>query len=368
MVERFAGINADGARLAETRLARTAAPTLALVLGGGAARGLAHLGVLEVLETEGLRPDCLAGTSIGGLVAALAACGIDARQMIEVARGFRFPAHYVPGRLLDWDELFPTALEVFRNLSFEELCTPLALSAVDLLRGEEVVLRSGALLPAVRATCAVPGVLPPEQIDGRALVDGGVMNVLPVDLAWAWVPDVVIAVNVLASPGSTPRLDSRYARAALRMGRWLPNSVTAHVAFDVVMRAFEIALERQRSLAFSMTNPDVLIDLDLADVSFQDFHRLLEIVEAGRRAMRQGLPRLRAALERQPRARQASQAEPSHQVDPVCGMEVSPGRARARLELAGSVYYFCSTTCSDCFRRHADRYLEAMAAAASGPG
>jgi NTE family protein len=333
------------------------APSVALVLGGGAARGLAHVGVLEVLEAEGIRPAFFAGSSIGGLVAALAARGVSASRMIELAAGFRFPRRFIPGRMLGWQEIFPTAVPLLDGLTFEDLGSPLAISAVDLQQGEEVVLYSGALLPAVRATCAVPGVLLPEYLGGRFLIDGGVMNVLPVDLAWSWAPDVVIAVNVLPSPQRVARLDTGYARAAMRLGRLLPNPVTARFAFDVVMRAFEVALDRQRALAIGMTDPDVLIDLDLGDVSYRDFHRLAEIVEIGRRATRDALPRLRAALSSPSAAPASSPGDLTLYIDPVCRMAVSPARARARVDLDGVRYYFCSVNCRECFERHAERYL-----------
>lgn len=332
-------------------------PSVALVLGGGAARGLAHLGVLEVLEAEGVRAAFLAGTSIGGLVAALAARGMAASPIIEVARGFRFPRRFIPGRMLDWHRIFPTAVPLLDRHSFEDLSTPLAVSAVDLHRGEEVVLHSGPLLPAVRATCAVPGFLPAELLGGRFLVDGGVMNVLPVDLAWTWEPDVVIAVNIMSSPQRAARLDSGYARAAVRLGRLFPNPMTAHLAFEVVMRAFEVALDRQRALAIGMTGPEVLIDLDLGDVSFRDFHRLAEIVEIGRRATRDALPRLRAALSSPSAVPARSPGDLALHIDPVCRMAVSPARARAQVVWDGVTYYFCSVNCCECFERHCERYL-----------
>lgn len=272
------------------------APSVALVLGGGAARGLAHIGVLEVLEAEGIRPAYFAGTSIGGLVAALAARRVSASRMIELAGGFRFPRRFIPGRMLGWHEIFPTAVPLLDGLTFEDLGIPLAISAVDLQQGEEVVLHSGALLPAVRATCAVPGVL-------------------------------------------------------------LPNPVTARFAFDVVMRAFEVALDRQRALAIGMTDPDVLIDLDLGDVSFRDFHRLAEIVEIGRRATREALPRLRGALSSPSATPARSPGDLALYIDPVCRMAVSPARARARVDLDGVSYYFCSVNCRECFERHVERYL-----------
>jgi NTE family protein len=329
---------------------------VALALGGGGARGLAHLGVLEVLEAEGIRPTFLAGTSIGGLVGALSASAIPAVEIIAIARDFRFPRRFVPGRVLTWEQIFPSAVPLLEGRTFEDLGTPLAVSAVDLLAGEEVMLHSGPLLPAVRATCAVPGVLPPERLGGRCLVDGGVMNVLPVDLAWSWEPDIVIAVNILASPRRSVQLDSRYARIATALGKIVPNPMTAHLAYEIAMRAVEVALDRQRALAIAMTGPEVLIDVDLGDVSIGDFHRLDEVVEVGRRATRVALPRLHAALAAPPCIAAHTDGRFTLHIDPVCRMAISPGRARAQCEREGVTYYFCSINCRDNFERHADRY------------
>ncbi len=330
--------------------------SVALALGGGGARGLAHLGVLEVLEAEGMRPTFLAGTSIGGLVGALWADTIPAAEIIAIARGFRFPGRFVPGRVLTWEQIFPSAVPLLQGRTFENLSTPLAVSAVDLLVGEEVMLHSGPLLPAIRATCAVPGVLPPERLGGRCLVDGGVMNVLPVDLAWSWEPDLVVAVNIVASPRQCVRLDSRYARIATALGRIVPNPMTAHLAYEIAMRAVEVALDRQRALAIAMTGPEVLIDVDLGNVSIGDFHRLDEVVEIGRRATRAALPRLRAALAAPPCSAIRADGRFTLHVDPVCRMAISPGRARAQCERNGVTYYFCSVNCRDSFERHGDRY------------
>ncbi len=330
---------------------------VALALGGGGARGLAHIGVLEVLEAEGIRPTFIAGTSIGGLLGALWASAIPAREIVALARTFRFPGRFVPGRLLVWEDIFPSAVPILEERMFEDLVTPLAVSAVDLLAGAEVVLHSGPLLPAIRATCAVPGVLAPERLGARWLVDGAVINVLPVDLAWSWEPDVVIAANIVVSPRQSPHLDSRYVRVAAALGRIAPNPITAYLTYEIAMRAVEIALDRQRALAIAMTGPEVLIDIDLRGVSIGDFHRLDEVVEIGRRATRVAMPQLRAALAAPPGTTVRSGSGFTLHVDPVCRMAISPGRARAQLALGGVMYYFCSVNCRDSFERHGDRYV-----------
>lgn len=341
--------------MADAHGMRSGPCTIAVALSGGGARGLAHLGVLDVLRSEGVQPSFVSGTSMGGLVGALSAICTDPADMIAIARGFRFPARFVPGRLLVWEKIFPSAAAVLRDKNFEDLSTPLAVSAVDLVTGDEIALHSGPLLPAVRATCAVPGVFVPERIGSYCLVDGGVTNMLPVDLAWACDPDVVIAVNIVASPPLTLRLDSRHARLATALGHLVPNPVTAYFAYEVAMRAVEIALDRQRAMAVAMTGPEVLIDVELSHIGISDFHRIDDIVEAGRRATVLALPRIQQAVAKSAEATSGPIAAALH-IDPVCRMTVSTRRARATVERDGRTYYFCSLSCRDTFVLHCDRY------------
>ena len=195
-------------------------PRIALVLGGGAARGLAHVGALDVLEREGVEIDFLAGASMGGLLGALYATGLHADQIQDVARGFRFPSWFVPGGLVEWVRIFPTAGSALAHARFETLPHRLAVVATDAESGRPVVLHTGPVLPAVRATCAVPAVLPPERIEGRWLVDGGLVSLLPVDLASLADPDVVVAVSVHGRrERPMPVLSRAWAEAGWRIGR-----------------------------------------------------------------------------------------------------------------------------------------------------
>lgn len=330
---------------------------VALALGGGGARGLAHIGVLQVLEQSDIRPAFLSGTSIGGLIGALWAGGVNATDILQISRGFRFPRRFSPGQFLVWDRIFAPAVPLLADRTFESLSTPLVVSAVDLVAGVEIALHCGPVAPAVRATCAVPGFFVPEEHGERRLVDGGLTNVLPVDLAWSWEPEVVVAVNIVSSPRQFSLLGTRYARIAAALGRVFPNPISAHLAYEVAMRAVEIALDRQRAMAIAMTGPEVLIDVDLGDVAIDEFERLDEIAEIGRHAARAALPRIEAAMTSPRRDRPRPSRPFMLHVDPVCRMSISPGRARATLEWDGITYYFCSLECRDCFERYRDRYV-----------
>jgi len=336
-------------------------PSLALVLGGGAARGLAHIGVLEVFEREGIRPTCLAGSSMGGLIGALAAAGVGAAEIADIARHFHFPRWFLPGGVLPWDFLFRSAIPALPE-SFEALTVPLLVTAVDLETGGQVVLSSGPLLPAIRATCAVPGVLPAVKRDDRWLVDGGLLNVLPVDVAWLFEPDVIVAVKIGARASRRlPQLDWRLASFLSRLGGMFPNPATAKVSFEVLVRAAEILLERQTALAAAMTDPDVLVEPDLGDMSLRDFDRIDDAVAAGRRAAHAALPALRRALQSPPRAVERADRVVQLRFDPVCSMAISASRARATAVVDGREYYFCSPNCRDCFERDPRRYLRSPA-------
>jgi YHS domain-containing protein len=122
------------------------------------------------------------------------------------------------------------------------------------------------------------------------------------------------------------------------------------------MRSVEIALDRQRAMAVAMTGPEVLIDVELSHVAIGDFHRIDEIVDAGRQATLRALPRLRQALATSAEATAESTTAALH-IDPVCRMTVSPRRARATVDRAGQTYYFCSLACRDTFALHGERYV-----------
>jgi len=330
---------------------------LALALGGGAARGLAHIGVLEVFEREGIRPDLIVGSSMGGLIGALRASGLRAADVMRVARGFHFPRRFLPGGTLKWRSLFAPAVRVLTS-SFEELEVPLAVTAVDLEAGSQVILYTGPVLPAVQATCAVPGILAPVRLANRWLVDGGLVNVLPVDVAYVADPDVVVAVQV-GTPRARrlPQLGWRVTALASRLGELLPNPATAKVTLEILMRSAEIVLDRQMELAAAMTGPEVLIEPDLGDMGLRDFDRLDAAVAAGRRAAEAALPEVFRLLESPPTAPSNRERVLRLRFDPVCAMVISPTRARANLVHGDTTYYFCSENCRDRFERDPVAYL-----------
>ena len=173
-----------------------------LALGGGAARGIAHVGVLQVLEENNLRPDYIAGTSVGSLVGGLYAAGISPQRMEEVVRKLRWSD--VTGitmpklGLLDPSRMIDLIDQITHGpKQFDELAIPFAAVAADIINGDLVVLNRGPIAPAIRASCSIPTVFTPSRRDGRLLVDGGILNNLPVSVAEAMGASYVVAVDLL---------------------------------------------------------------------------------------------------------------------------------------------------------------------------
>jgi NTE family protein len=186
----------------------TSRKRVGLALSGGAARGLAHVGVLQVLEREGIPVDCIAGTSVGSLVGAAYAAGIRADQLLEMALTVRWRHMARPvwprSGLVSFARLESYFIRVAGDLTFADLTIPYAALATDLETCQPVILREGRVAPAVHASCAVPGVVAPVQWDGRLLVDGGMVNNLPISVIRDMGADVSIAVNLIVPPADCP--------------------------------------------------------------------------------------------------------------------------------------------------------------------
>ncbi|GAP18042.1 hypothetical protein ADN01_06085 [Levilinea saccharolytica] len=184
-------------------------PKIGLALSGGGARGLAHIGVLKILTSAGIPIDCISGTSMGGLIAAAYASGISVDVLEEEARRITRMREMIklvdvssPTRGIVKGKQFQEYLTTLfpQEICIEELTTPLALVATDLISAREVTLSSGPLLPAVLATTAFPGLFPPLEMDGCRLVDGGVLNNLPVRQVREMGADIILAVDVQFNP------------------------------------------------------------------------------------------------------------------------------------------------------------------------
>jgi NTE family protein len=170
---------------------------------------MAHVGVIRALEREGIPIDCLAGTSAGALVGAAYAAGLQGQTLLEMALQIRWrdiarPVWPRQG-FFSFERLEQYLIRLLGDLSFAELDLPYAAVAVDLATGQQVILKEGRLAPAVRASCSVPGFVTPVEINNRLLIDGGVVNNLPISVVRDLGADLVIAVGLGSPPGEVPR-------------------------------------------------------------------------------------------------------------------------------------------------------------------
>ncbi|MEM1043912.1 MAG: patatin-like phospholipase family protein [Bacteroidota bacterium] len=274
-------------------------PLFGLALGGGGARGFAHVGVLKVLAREGIQADVIAGTSMGGLIGAAYASGspveLIEREVLGLAQRSRLLrlADRIPSlqALLSGKRLETYLAEVMgADSTFADLRRPLSLVTSDLVTGREVVLTRGPLVPAMRATMSLPGIFAPVEMGRYRLVDGGILNNVPADRTRDLGADVVMAVDVLPhfpanQLGEAPRVE------ALELPLVPPGVRDVWEAGFVTISALTARnLEQAR--------PDLIVRPALpADVNVLfGFTRADELIAAGERAMRAALPRLREAL------------------------------------------------------------------------
>ncbi len=259
-------------------------PRLGLVLGSGAARGWAHIGVLRALTAAGVRPDLVCGTSIGALVGASYAAGkIDRLDDWVVSMGvkqvwslmdFRLSGGVFKGeRLMRFlsEELAPGPIELL-NMPYGAVATAMA-------TGTEIWLRSGPTVDAVRASIALPGMFTPVLQDGRWLVDGALVNPVPVSLARAMGADIVIAVD----------LNTDFARRQLTASA--PLSTPSML--EVITSSINVMQSRIARSRMAGEPPEVMITPRLGDIGLLDFHRGAEAIAHGERAAAAVLPTLK---------------------------------------------------------------------------
>jgi NTE family protein len=245
-----------------------------LALSGGVARGPVHVGVLSVFEQAGIPIDCVAGTSAGAIVGAAYCAGVQIPELRALAlqanwRTFSRPVWPSRG-LVSFARMEPWMESQVGVLDIRDLAIPFAPVATDLESGERVILRRGRLAAAVRASCSVPGVVTPVEIDGRLLCDGGVSDNLPVDAARLLGADFVIGVDLFV-PG--------YLKG------WGPLAAGAFALETLVRHA-----------GGGVSQADYLITPDLSGETYFRFSKCRQLIAIGEAAAEQALPHIRRAL------------------------------------------------------------------------
>ena len=253
-------------------------PAIGLALGGGFARGIAHIGVLKVLEEEGIPVRVVAGTSVGALIGASYCSGLCCGDLEDVARSVRFAtfARWTLSRygFASNDRMVAFLTRTLKVKTFEELRIPLGVTATDFNTGEGVVFHSGTIIDPVRASCAYPGMFLPVNIRGRWFVDGMLSHPVPTRPVREMGADRVLAVHL--------------------KGQWLRNGAPRHL-FDVIGQSFAIAQDRMSESWKGAA--DIVIEPDVGAFAYDDFKRAADLIQAGEVAMRKALPEVRKWFE-----------------------------------------------------------------------
>jgi len=264
-------------------------PGIGLALGGGFARGFAHLGVLRVLQQHHIRISHIAGSSVGSILGAAYASGAPLERIIETCRRLRFRdiARWRVSRLgLASNHRLGALIErVFGSRQFEDLQIPLAVVVTDLSSGEPVVFKQGNLVDAIRASCAFPELFEPVQIGTRCLADGGLVAPVPTQAARYLGAQTVIGVSVGMHDGH----------------RGAPTNI-----FQVVSRAVGAAQKHQ--LELWERHADLVLRPDVQFLAWDDFARADEAIEAGSAAALRALPRIEELLKQKADAEIPSEA------------------------------------------------------------
>ncbi|MBW6474208.1 MAG: patatin-like phospholipase family protein [Anaerolineaceae bacterium] len=273
-------------------------PSVGLALSGGGASGLAHIGVLRVLEREGIPVDYLAGTSMGGVIAAGYAAGMSSDDLERESLAITQKRHMVRladpgmpnGGLIRGERVLAFFKKEFGDKTFAELNLPLAVVAVDLNSHQEVVLREGTVAFALRATTSLPGLFKPVEINGMRLVDGGVLNNLPVDVVSQMGAEVIIAVDIGLS-------QEEGIGQWIGNHRWVPEGIANTLeVLDDTLYAMRIAGQRNRLHQFT---PNMLICPELpANVNaIAGYGRVKEIITAGEQATEDHIAEIKTLLQ-----------------------------------------------------------------------
>ena len=256
----------------------TGGGSLGLALGGGAARGIAHIGVIKVLQEEDIAVSCVAGTSIGAVVGAFYCAGKSWKEMWDITQDISWGELVQPTfsgmGLVKTSRLEKMLVEHLGEITFKDLQIPLTTVAVNILTAEPVLFRDGPVARAARASASIPGIFEPiETENGELLVDGGVADNLPSRVVREMGARTVLAVdlNRQSADGKKPR-----------------NLV------DVTFRTFAVLM--WNTSREGRSNADILLEPDIDHIGFHDLGRAEELFAAGEKAARQALPAIRKAL------------------------------------------------------------------------
>jgi NTE family protein len=271
-------VQAFGRELSRKAAMQPRVPSIGVALGGGFARGIAHIGVLKVLEEEGIPIRVVTGTSVGALIGAAYCSGLSIEELEKVAESCRFTtfARWTVSRygFASNDRMTAFLNRILKVKTFEELRIPLGVTATDFNSGQGVVFHSGSIVDPVRASCAYPGMFLPVNIRGKWLVDGMLSHPVPTRPLREMGVDRVLAVHL--------------------KGQWTKGGAPRHL-FDVIGQSFAIAQDMVSDIWRRAA--DLVVEPDVAGFGYDDFKRAGDLIRSGERAMREALPAVRKWLQ-----------------------------------------------------------------------
>ncbi|PPE73516.1 patatin [Solimonas fluminis] len=283
-----------------------------VALGSGSARGWAHIGVLQGLEAIGVRPQVVAGTSIGALVGAVYVSGqldefAEWVQTLSARDVFNLMDFTLSGGVVKGERLFGFFEERHKNPEIKSLEQRYVSVATEMKSGREVWITHGPILPAARASCALPGVFPPVKFDGRWMLDGGLVNPVPVSAARALGADVVIAVNLNAqlvgAHLARPPPEEPEVETPAKVERTLWQRAVTYLSsgdgenpsfFDVVGASVNIMQDRITRSRMAGDPAEITLAPALDDYALMDFHRAGQAIAEGRRLVEENAAMIRA--------------------------------------------------------------------------
>jgi len=278
---------------------------VSLVLGSGGARGYAHIGVIEELEKNGFDICAISGSSMGALIGGFYACGklqeykewVLALDLIDVAKLLDFT--FAGNGFIEGEKVFEQLGAMIGELDIEDL--PIAYTAVasDLLRQKEVWLQKGPLIDAIRASISIPTLFTPKEIEGRYLVDGGLLNPLPIAPTLSISCDLTIAVSLNDLKNTVPKIalpkkqeekkyifedwiDDLKSKAVELIARERKSDIKDMGVFDIIGRSIDTMQNAIEECKMSGYTPDLLIGVPKESCGFYEFHRAYELIEIGR--------------------------------------------------------------------------------------
>lgn len=288
------------------------APVIGLALGSGSARGWAHIGIIQALEEIGVRPQVVAGTSVGALVGAVYVSGQIAEfgdwvKKLSSRDVFGLLDFTLSGGVVKGERLFGFFEEHHRNPNIEELEQRFISVATEMKSGREIWITRGPVLAAARASCAIPGLFPPVKHEDRWMLDGGLVNPVPVSACRAMGADVVIAVNLNAQlvGAHVSRVGEELPPQEMlaKPERTLWHKVAAYLSsgdgrnpsfFDVVAASVNIMQDRITRSRMAGDPPEITLVPMLEDYALMDFHRAAQAIDEGRRLVRENAASIRA--------------------------------------------------------------------------